>query len=375
MERGQRSGLRRAAAGLGSLSRSAAKSAFGLMSRTLPLPHAVRASVWRRWTDFGPIEDRNSTLDPATIRRCYEYAADHFGNGERYARELAICASIHGSWRDGWIPQSYFLDEIVKKSSGVPELSREKTLSNFILRTDALPDIGYVCRGSFFDRDWKRLAAADAVEVLFAGRDRIVFKTNRSNRGNGVTVMTRGDFDPEKIRLLGDGCVQSYIRPHPAVPFAAMGAVPTLRVVTTIARSGRVTPRFAHLRLGRGAHTHVRTEDNVKMMVSLETGALAATGYLSDWTRITAHPDMREVFAGMTYPDMQAGIALCLDLHARVPCFPSIGWDICLSDEGRFCIMEWNQFHGILFAEAVNGPNFVDLGWERRTASAGRDAA
>lgn len=365
MERAHRSELRQAAAGLGSVSRSALKRSFGMMSRSLPMPYAVRASAWRTWTDFGGIEDRNSKLDSATIKRCYDYAAEHFGDGERYAREIAICASVHGSWRDGWIPQTYFLDEIVKKSSGVPELSREKTLSNFILRTEALPDIGYLCRGSFFNRDWERLEAADVAEVLFAGRDRIVIKTNRSNRGNGVTVVTREDFDPDRISRLGDACIQSCIRPHPAVPFSAMGAVPTLRIVTTIARSGRVTPRFAHLRLGRKAHTHVRSEDYVKMMVSLETGDLAATGYLTDWTQITAHPDTQEVFAGLTYPDIQAGVALCMDIHAKVPCFPSIGWDICLSDTGEFLVMEWNQFHGILFGEAVNGPNFTDMGWER----------
>ncbi len=351
-----------------SLARSAVRRPLGLIYRTLPIPPKVRAEVWRTRTSFGPIERRNTRLDSATLKLCCEYAADRFGNRDSYAREIAVYASVHGSWKEGWVPQSCFHDLVVRETTGVPTLSREKTLSNFLLRSNALPDIGYLCGGRFFTRDWNRIAETDLAAILFEGRDRIVFKTNGSLRGRGVSVLTRATLDTAAILALGDGCFQSFIQPSQLVPFHDMQAVPTLRLITTMTPGGGPVPRFAGLRVARATQTHVESDDAVRIPVDLVTGALRQTGYLADWTRIDRHPDTNVTFAGLSFPQLQDGVSLCVDLHARVPCFISIGWDICLDSSGRYQIMEWNQLHNISFTEAVNGPSFVDLDVGLRSA-------
>jgi len=43
-----------------------------------------------------------------------------------------------------------------------------------------------------------------------------------------------------------------------------------------------------------------------------------------------------------------------------------VGWDVAINREGAVELVEWNAGHcGITLTEAVTGPHFRNLGWER----------
>lgn len=325
----------------------------------------LRLSASHLWGELAGIENKNKTLDGGTLRKCREYSTDVFGS-PRYAFELARYCAIHGSWRDGWLPETYFQNEIIRKSIGVPTISRQKTLSAYFIRHASLPDIGYYVNGKYFLRDWKKIEFEQLKQIIFETQDKVVFKINRSMRGRGVFILGPNDLNHTAIRNLGDGCFQEFIQPHPTVPRFGVPSVPTVRLVTTLNAAGDPTARFAYLRLGRLKHSHVISDDSVKVLLCLKTGKLQSIGFLTDWRPVLAHPDTGINFDGVRFPRITDAISLCLDLHCQMPSFLSIGWDLCLDDGGEFKIMEWNQLHDIKFAEAVNGPNFSDLSLEER---------
>ena len=334
-------------------------------------PRAIKSRIERSlqaskdWDTVRDIEEKNQKLDSSTIKKCREYAKDIFGS-EIYSTELAIYCIIYGSWCDGWIPESWFQEYVVKGSAGsLYKLSNEKTLSNHFFKSESIPDVAYFVNGRFYSRNWRKLSEKEVKPHLFENGDRVVFKKNASKRGRGVQTLSKDLFSEVDMRSLGNGCFQSYIEPHHTVPSFGVTSVPTLRIVTTLDRSGVATPRIANLRLGRIHNTHVISDDQVLVPICIESGRLKALGYLGDWTPLQAHPDTNLSFHGEVYPEFTTAVELCLKNHEKVPMFLSIGWDVCLNINGSFDIMEWNLLHGIKYGEAIYGPTFSDLKWER----------
>lgn len=330
-----------------------------------PISAEKKLNLYRRISDFGAVERKNNRVDSETTRRCWEYAGDVLGD-ERYAVELARYCAIYGRWKEGWIPETFFQRELVSRNTSLSTLSRQKTLSNYFLCDDSLPDLAYFSNLKFFTREWDPIPEEDLCDFLFQGRDRIVFKQNSSMRGRGVTTFDKQSFKPQDVMHLGDGCFQTHIRVHPSTPRFGVDAVGTLRVVTSIEDSGDVRTRFCNLRVGRANQSHIISDDSVRISVCVDSGKLRSCGYLTDWTPVSAHPDTGEDFDGSVYPDLSRGIDLCRRLHKKIPSFWSIGWDICLDANNDFKVMEWNQLFGVKVAESMNGPNFADLKLERR---------
>jgi hypothetical protein len=71
-------------------------------------------------------------------------------------------------------------------------------------------------------------------------------------------------------------------------------------------------------------------------------------------------------FAGKTIPAFTQCLHTVLGHHERVPFVRCIGWDITVDSEEEVRILEWNGYHNsIILAEALQGPCFKGLGWER----------
>jgi hypothetical protein len=52
-------------------------------------------------------------------------------------------------------------------------------------------------------------------------------------------------------------------------------------------------------------------------------------------------------------------------LHATVPHFTIVGWDIAIGSDDEIKLIEWNGCHcDIKFSEATTGPCFTGLNWE-----------
>lgn len=317
------------------------------------------------------VESQQGTTSDAIVHRCDEYAQDVLGS-RRFAPWLYVYAAVGGEFKEGWIPDNYYgLVVYPRKNPIVAKVSILKTFTNRILATEALPDLAYAIDGVYFSKDFRPIRQPELVATLFAEHDRAYFKSDDSNQGRGIVIMTRKDFADGQSRL-PDGVFQAPIRQHAFFEALSPQATATLRITTAREPDGSIDVKATYLRVGRSNDDIVRSANAVKVPLDRNTGALGTHGYLPDWRRVDVHPDTGFRFSGSSVPHFSDATALCKSLHESCPHMPCIGWDACTEQDGKVKIMEWNAFHNdIKFSEATTGPCFRGLGWEalwRRTA-------
>lgn len=346
--------------GLDHLSRMA-----GAVPNRLSAGARYRMEQADQWRAFRVAERHNHKLDAGTLQKCRDYSIETFGT-DSHAPFLALCTSVHGSWRDGLIPELYLFRVVGPARYGAwYDLSRAKTLTPMLFRGPFIPDIATLFNGQVYAPDLQLVSPGAVKAHLFDGRDRVIFKSDAGGRGLGIRFFTAEDFDPAELEQLGNGVFQSIIEPHPELAIPGVSALTTIRIGTLLGPDHAIRPSYVTLRLGRAAKSHVTSYDSIRLDVDRESGEWADTGYLKDWTPLKAHPDAPVPFAGRVIPEMAQAVELCRSLHAQVPFLPSIGWDLCLNRRGQYELMEWNIPHGISFAEPVNGPIFAGLGFEQ----------
>jgi len=142
--------------------------------------------------------------------------------------------------------------------------------------------------------------------------------------------------------------------------------VATIRVATVKDGDGRIEARAAYLRLGRVNTEWVQSDNSVRVAIVGREGELDRFGYTEDWRHWLCDPDTKVGFAGKCIPGFAKAVATCVSLHASVPHFAIIGWDVAIDKDDQIKIIEWNGGHcDIKFSEAATGPCFLGLGWER----------
>ena len=92
---------------------------------------------------------------------------------------------------------------------------------------------------------------------------------------------------------------------------------------------------------------------------------MSATGLTSDWATLDRHPDAGTRFATTVVPGFHAAVALCTELHGRLPHVGVVGWDVMIEASSCPHVVEWNAYTPVItYAEPVSGPCFEGLGWE-----------
>ena len=311
------------------------------------------------------IEKQRGRLDSRLKRKADEYANDVLGN-RKYAPWLYLYSAIKQDFVDGWFPE-YYCDQVVRPLTDgkYGNLAIIKTVTNRILRTDAIPDTAYLIDGILYSHDFIPLIPKDAEEIIFKNSDIVFFKLNDSASGKGVRRIERKDFNITKTLASPDGCFQSIIYPHDFFNEIINGSTPTIRITTVRNRFGEVTARGAYLRVARENDSFVTSDSGVRIPVDIDTGQLGEFGFMNDWSYSVKHPDSGLIYSGKQIPYFSDAKNLCLSLHTGFPHFMLIGWDFCVDQNNKVKIMEWNaNGAGILFHEAFTGPCFSGLGWE-----------
>lgn len=340
---------------------------------------ALRHDIKRRIADFyfrrrqrdaartalNTLEAALGKTDPANVRRAEAYARDVFGSAD-YAPWLTVYCAVSGTFREGWIPENYYGKFVVPHMQGrYGSISSLRACGDMIFGDDLFPDIGYFVNGLFYGADRRVIDPGDLKQHLFRDAGRIVFKTDDSYRGMGVYFLDRDGFSPAHVRLLGNGVFQGFIDQHAVFEHIVPGPVATLRIATVIDDCGGCSVRACNLRLGRRHETHVKLHGQILIKLDRASGALAEYGYL-DWDPVTHHPDTGVAFAGHVVPGLADAFAKVVAAHRRFPYARCVGWDVAIDRAERTRVMEWNGwFNGIAFAEAISGPCFSDLGWEK----------
>jgi hypothetical protein len=311
------------------------------------------------------IEGERGVTDPALVKACDEYAGDVLG-WSGYSPWLRVYAAVAGEFREGWIPDNYYGRVVLPAVQGpYGEVSKLKPVSRRLLQTELLADVAYWVNGGLYGRDLEHLDRADLLKVLFEDSDRVVFKSDDSVQGQGVWILDREGFTPERLDRLPSGVFQNYVRQHPLFSEFTPASVATLRITTTVTDDGGCRVRAAYLRLGRTADTHVKSSSHIRVALDVETGRFAEQGYTTDWRTLAAHPDTGITFAGNVIPEFAKCTAAVVELHRRMPFARNVGWDVIVNGDDEVTVLEWNAGHNdIKFSEAVQGPCFADLGWE-----------
>jgi len=311
------------------------------------------------------IESVKGKTDSKMIRLSDEYAGDVLG-WKGYAPWLYVYSAVAETFKEGWIPDNYYGRIVVPSLKGdYGKIANLKALTSKIFNEDAFPDLVYYTNGLFFSRDYEVLQPEKVKDLVFRNSDKIVFKSDNSVRGFGISFFEKASFDVIKIKKLGNGVIQGYINQHSFFKEFMPNSVATLRVTTTVSKMGDCTVRACFLRIGRSVDTHINSESRILIPINLKTGELYDQGFMPNWSTTDRHPDTGISFANKRIPNFASCISIALDLHKLLPLAQCIGWDMIVDENDNVKIMEWNGSHnGIKFSEATQGPCFSDLGWE-----------
>ncbi len=305
-------------------------------------------------------------LTKAMRAQADDYARSVFGS-IRFAPWLYVYTLISGQFREGWIPDNYFGRIVIPAVNGdlrfVPDY---KTFSNVVLQSDALPDIAYFIEGVCYDRTMSVIDVREIRDFLPSGQEDVFVKQDDSCRGIGVQRLSCDALNDDFCRSIENCVVQAPIEQHPFFDEIISGSVATIRITTVRETDGSISRRAAYLRLGRSDTAWIQAENSLQTAIVSDDGDLDATGYTQDWRSYTTHPDTGVAFENRCIPKFSEAVATCVGLHARIPQFAIIGWDIAIDRDEKVKIIEWNADHpGIKFSESTTGPCFRGLGWEK----------
>ena len=315
---------------------------------------------------LGHIESSKGKTSASEIRKCDQYAREILGR-QHYAPWLYVYTAIAEEFKEGWIPDNFYGKKVVPTFKGsYGNVSSLKPLNSAIFGSTAFPDVISFVNGLFIDTNYNVIDPADVKDRLFATQDRVVFKPDSSAQGEGIAFFTPDNFAVIEARRLGNGLYQAYIPQHQLFEEYAQNSVATLRITTVITDAGEVSLRACYLRLGAGDDTHVKSKSHIRIPIDLQTGAFSEAGFLPTWVTTNKHPTSQLTFAGRVVPCFEKCITTVMELHRQVPYARCVGWDVVVDQDDNVRIMEWNGEHNdIKFSEAVQGPCFADLGWEK----------
>src|SRR5262249_1661874 len=227
--------------------------------------------------------------------------------------------------------------------------------------------IAYYIDGVFYDKDFGIIDIAALREIIAGSYSDVFIKRDGGHRGEGVRKLAATDLHENMFEQFGNCVIQSPIKQHDFFEEIISGSVGTIRMTTVKNRGGNIEMRASYLRLGRSDTAWVQSANSLRVAIIDGNGELDSFGYTTqDWRRWLAHPDTNFVFSKQRIPRFKEAVETCVKLHALIPQFTIIGWDVTIGNDDRIKLIEWNAGQpGIKFSEAASGPCFTGLNWER----------
>lgn len=302
-------------------------------------------------------------LSSATERRARTEAVERFGDA-RHAHWLKVYAAVQSTYREGWLPQSYYTEVALPHVNGTSHhLGRTRSTNSIFFNREHLCDLLYSINGRFLTSRLDSVTPEDALGLLEDGGADVVFKADQSGFGTGVRSVQVAGLTASRLLALGDGVFQPLLRGHPAFDAFGGPALATLRIGTVLTSVGDPQVRCCYIKFGRQGQHHVIARDQIRVAVDWQSGALDSVGYLSDWQPLNAHPETNARFDGFVVPGAREAAEAAVALHRRIPLPRFVCWDFAIDPEVKVWLLEWEG--GVVsFAEAVQGPCFADLGWQ-----------
>lgn len=113
---------------------------------------SLRVMRWK-WLRFMKlVEAHRGALPSATRKHADEYCREVFGS-DIHSHWLYVYSLVQGSFKEGWIPRSYFTLHVQPTLSPPGPSCGHRHLLGRLLGSDCVPDIAYVLKGKVFDKD------------------------------------------------------------------------------------------------------------------------------------------------------------------------------------------------------------------------------
>ena len=288
-----------------------------------------------------------------------QYARERFGSGS-YWPYLAYYAEIRGQFMEGWIPDDYFTHVLEPKINPriYGNISGIKTYDHRLFGDFAIRPLLLVISGLFYDADLNVLDENQLNLILSDHNDDVVLKEEFGFGGKQVRMMHSSEFTPKVLNKGMNYVIQPYFRQHKILSDLYPHSVNTFRVTTLLKKDGSVDVKFVILRFGVDGKRVDNLSSGGQCIYIYPEGKPDRIAY--DYLSIPmgeTHQNTGFRFSDLEIPMYWEILESCRTAHKKFPYVRVIGWDVCVDEQGKPKLLEWNGYHATYAIEdALFGP-------------------
>ncbi len=304
-----------------------------------------------------------SSVNSGVKRRIKEYCRETFGSAS-YWPWLAAYTEIRGSFREGWMPNEFYLYEAIPRLNPpiASQVSLAKTLDYRLFGDICVKPLLVIVNHLLFDGDYHRIEKQAAERIIRNSAMELVVKKDGSSGGYEVSFVQPSALRLEKLIGAGSFVIQPLVTQHEALSKVYPHSLNTIRVYTYLDSHSQVSVNAILLTFGAGGkRVNNASADSRFLCIGPNGKPISGAFNRANGLLIPeyAHPDTGFVYEQIQVPNLQQVVDMCMEAHYRYPYAGFIVWDCYLDEEGNPKLIEWNAkipaFH---FIEAIIGPCF-----------------
>jgi len=205
----------------------------------------------------------------------------------------------------------------------------------------------------------------EAISICSNLNGAVIKPTLYGHWGQGVELFhTENGFIPEMDISVPDlfnkynmnFIVQDKLAQHPDLAKLNPTSVNTIRVLSY--RNGdKAIILYAVIRIGRkGKSIDNETAGGIKADIDLATGRIKGPAFGSNKEKNMERTDSGVVLDQYLLPSFPQVLEFVKDLHAKLPYFKLVGWDVSVDANGNPVMIEWNKSAEL--SQVAHGPAF-----------------
>lgn len=266
-----------------------------------------------------------------------------------------------------YIPTSLYRLELTGRLNQLPWCVpfSDKNLNDIVLPTMKQPHTYLKNRNGYFYVENKAVSLDDAVSKCGDVGD-VIIKPTLSSHGSGVKKLhiQNGIVDDNGTNLKDllvkygkDFLIQDLVKQHQAMSALNPDSINTIRIVTY--RKGmEVIVLYAAIRIGRKGQTiDNESAGGISTKINLD-GTLCKWAYGAPGQDKIELTDSGIKLEGYQVPSFEKAIDMVKEQHLNLPFQDLVGWDICIDEEGKPVMLEWNTTPEL--SQSAVGPAFGD---------------
>lgn len=221
----------------------------------------------------------------------------------------------------------------------------------------------------YYKRDVLEVSKSDDLipfSIFVNSHEKFIFKPYNLSCGEGIMVIekSKADFSMKtlfKSMLKTGGVLEEYVEQDDGMAVFHPESVNTIRLTTY--HNGDITKiYYAMLRVGRGENSvDNAAAGGITAAIDLDTGRIISDGYCEDTKIYRLHPDTGKQFKDSVIPKWEELLEMVYELVEVVPDHKIVGWDLALSKDKGWLLIEANSCPGMAAAQMCHRKGFRPL--------------